>query len=328
MPRASGVLGRRGLIGGAGALLPVVARAQSTAGAWPDRPVRMAVAFAPAGPADLVGRIVGDRLGQIWGQAAVIENRAGAGGNIGAQLVARARPDGYTALVTTSAFAVNPSLSRSAGYRPEELVPAALLASTPNLLAVRPDFPARSIGELIDYARRKPLNFGTAGVGTTPHLSAERLFRLLAKVDAQHVPFTGAGPALTAVLGGQLELASVALPAAMEMVRQGSVRGLAVTGARRSAALPDVPTLEEQGFTGVDDVTWTAMFFPAATPAAIVAKANADAGQALVDPGTRSRLEAVGFDAMGGSLEAASTYVANEIRRWGEVVRAVGITTD
>ena len=327
MPRTEGGLRRRHLLAGAGAaLLPMAGRAQAPT--WPDRPVRLAVAFAPAGPADLVARIVGDRLSQIWGQAAVIENRAGAGGNIGAQLVARARPDGSTALVTTSAFAVNPSLTRNAGYRPEELVPAALMASTPNILAVRADYPAGDIAGLIAQARRQPINFGTAGVGTTPHLSAERLFRLLARVDAQHVPFTGAGPALTAVLGGQLELASVALPAAMEMVRQGGLRGLAVTGARRSAALPEVPTLEERGFPGFDDVTWTAMFFPAATPGPILAKANADVELALADPETRRRLEAVGFDPMGGGLEAASAYVANETRRWAEVVRAIGVTLD
>ncbi|TPG53809.1 tripartite tricarboxylate transporter substrate binding protein [Roseomonas nepalensis] len=327
MPRGEGP-GRRVLLAAAGAgLVPAAARAQAPA-AWPDRPVRLAVAFAPAGPADLVARIVGDRLSQIWGQAAVIENRAGAGGNIGAQLVARARPDGATALVTTSAFAVNPSLTRNAGYRPEELAPAALMASTPNILVVRADSPAADVAALVALARRQPVNFGTAGVGTTPHLSAERLFRLLARVDAQHVPFTGAGPALTAVLGGQLELASVALPAAMEMVRQGGVRGLAVTGARRSAALPEVPTLEERGFPGFDDVTWTAMFFPAATPGAILAKANADVDLALADPETRRRLEAVGFDPMGGSLEAAAAYVANETRRWAEVVRAIGVTLD
>jgi len=319
-------LSRRAAVAAAAALLAPRARAQEAA--WPDRPVRLAVAFAPGGPADIVARIVGDRLSQQWGQAAVIENRAGGGGNVGAQLVARARPDGTMALVTTSAFAVNPSLSRSTGYRPEELTPAALLASTPNLLAVRPDFPAGDLRALVAYARTRPLNFGTAGVGTTPHLSAERLFRTLARVEAQHIPFTGAGPALTAVIGGQLEMASVALPAAMEMVRQGTVRGLAVTGARRSAALPDVPTLEEAGFPGVDDVTWTAMFFPATTPAGIVAKANADCAAALADPATRRRLEAVGFDPMGGGLADAARYVAEEVRRWGELVRAIGVTAD
>ncbi|MCR0981617.1 tripartite tricarboxylate transporter substrate binding protein [Roseomonas populi] len=323
---------RRALLAGLAAA-PVLggrafAQGSSGQGAWPDRPVRLVVSFAPGGPADIVARIVGERLSQQWGQAAVIENRAGAGGNVGAQLVARARPDGTTALVTTSAFAVNPSLSRSSGYRPEELAPAALLASTPNLLAVRPDFPARNIAELVEYARQKPLNFGTAGVGTTPHLSAERLFRTLAKVDAQHIPFTGAGPALTAVLGGQLEMASVALAAGMEMVRQGTARGLAVTGAQRSAALPDVPTLAEQGFPGVDDVTWTALFFPAGTAPAIVAKANADCAAAVADPATRRRLEAVGFDAMHGSPEEAARYVAEEVRRWGDLVRLIGVTVD
>jgi tripartite-type tricarboxylate transporter receptor subunit TctC len=310
----------------AATLLPAMARAQGTT--WPERPVRLLVAFAPGGPADIVARIVGERLGALWGQAAVIENRGGAGGNIAAQAVARARPDGTTALVTTSAFAVNPSLFRSTGYRPEELAPAALLAATPNLLAVKPDFPARTVPELIEYARRKPLNFGTAGVGTTPHLSAERLFRQLARVEAQHIPFTGAGPALTAVIGGQLELASVALPAAMEMVRQGTLRGLAVTGARRSPALPEVPTLAEQGFTGVDDVTWTALFLPAETPPATLAKANADCNRALEDSEVRRRLEAVGFQAMGGTREEAARYVSAEVARWGELVRAIGVTQE
>jgi tripartite-type tricarboxylate transporter receptor subunit TctC len=318
---------RRGALAVAGLIMPAgMARAQGTN--WPDRPVRLVVAFAPGGPADIVARIVGDRLGSLWGQAAVIENRGGAGGNVAAQLVAHMRPDGATALVTTSAFAVNPSLSRSAGYRPEELAPVALLAATPNLLAVKPDFPAKTVPELIAYARSKPLNFGTAGVGTTPHLSAERLFRQLARVEAQHIPFTGAGPALTAVIGGQLEMASVALPAAMEMVRQGTVRGLAVTGAQRSPALPQVPTLSEQGFPGVDDVTWVALFLPAETPPAVLAKANADANRALQDPEVRRRLEAIGFQAMGGTREEAARYVAAEVGRWGELVRAIGLTID
>jgi len=319
---------RRGLLAAAAAAPLARFRAAGAAPAWPDRPVRLIVGFAPGGPADIVARILAEPLSEAWGQPAVIENRGGAGGNLAAQLVARARPDGMTALVTTSAFAVNPSLSRSAGYRPEEFTPAAVVAATPNLLAVRPDFEAGTLAELIAYGRRRPINFGTAGVGTTPHLSAARLLQLQAGIDAQHVPFTGAGPALTAVLGGQIELASVALPAAVEMVRQGALRGLVVTSAQRSPSLPEVPTAAEAGFPEVDDTTWVALFFPAGTPAAVLEKANADTRQALVGEAARRRLAATGFDAVGLDLDASAGFVRHETERWGAVIHRLGVTLE
>jgi tripartite-type tricarboxylate transporter receptor subunit TctC len=295
---------------------------------WPDRPVRIVVGFAPGGPADIVARVLAEPLSRAWSQPAVVENRGGAGGNLAAQQVARARPDGTTALVTTSAFAVNPSLSRSAGYTPEEFLAAAVVAATPNLLVVRPEMEARTLQELIAYGRRKPVNFGTAGIGTTPHLSAERLLRLQAGIDAQHVPFTGAGPALTAVLGGQIEMASVALPAAVEMVRQGALRGLVVTGARRAPSLPDVLTAAESGFPEVDDATWVALLFPAGTPSAVLEKANADVQRALEDEGVRQRLAATGFDPVRLDLEASAAFVRRETERWGAVVRRLGVALD
>lgn len=319
---------RRGLLA-AGALAPVawIGAAGATA-AWPDRPVRLVVGFAPGGPADIVARVLADPLSRAWSQPAVVENRGGAGGNLAAQQVARARPDGMTALVTTSAFAVNPSLSRNAGYATEDFFAAAVIAATPNLLVVRPEMEARTLQELVAYGRRKPINFGTAGVGTTPHLSAERLLRLQAGVDTQHVPFTGAGPALTAVLGGQIEMASVALPAAVEMVRQGALRGLVVTGARRAPGLPDVPTAAEAGFPEVDDTTWVALLFPAGTPSAVLEKANADVRRALEDEGVRQRLAATGFDPVGLDLEASAAFVRRETERWGAVVRRLGVALD
>jgi tripartite-type tricarboxylate transporter receptor subunit TctC len=286
------------------------------------------VGFAPGGPADIVARIMAEPLSRIWSQSVVVENRGGAGGDLAAQQVARAKPDGHTALVTTSAFAVNPSLSRSAGYKPEEFVPAAVIAATPNLLAVRPDFEAKTLPELIAYGRRKPINFGTAGVGTTPHLSAARLLQLQAGIDAQHVPFTGAGPALTAVLGGQIELASVALPAAVEMVRQGALRGLVVTSAQRSPSLPEVPTAAEAGFPDVDDTTWVALLFPAGMPAAVLGKANADTRHALASEVVRRRLAATGFDPVGLDLNASAEFVRRETERWGAVIRRLGVTLE
>jgi tripartite-type tricarboxylate transporter receptor subunit TctC len=319
---------RRGLLAAAAAAPLARFQAAGAVPAWPDRPVRLIVGFAPGGPADIVARILAEPLSETWGQPAVIENRGGAGGNLAAQQVARARPDGATALVTTSAFAVNPSLSRSAGYKPEEFVPAAVIAATPNLLAVHPDFEAKTLAELIAYGRRKPINFGTAGVGTTPHLSAARLLQLQAGIDAQHVPFTGAGPALTAVLGGQIELASVALPAAIEMVRQGALRGLVVTSAQRSPSLPEVPTAAEAGFPEVDDTTWVALLFPAGTPTAVLEKANADTRQALAREAVRRRLAATGFDPVGLDLEASAGFVRRETERWGAVIHRLGVALE
>ncbi len=320
---------RRRRLLAAAALAPSarVGTAGATA-AWPDGPVRLVVGFAPGGPADNVARVLAEPLSRFRSRPAVVENRGGAGGNLAAQQVARARPDGTTALVTTSAFAVNPSLSRSAGYTPEEFLAAAVVAATPNLLVVRPEMEARTLQELIAYGRRKPVNFGTAGIGTTPHLSAERLLRLQAGIDAQHVPFTGAGPALTAVLGGQIEMASVALPAAVEMVRQGALRGLVVTGARRAPSLPDVLTAAESGFPEVDDATWVALLFPAGTPSAVLEKANADVQRALEDEGVRQRLAATGFDPVRLDLEASAAFVRRETERWGAVVRRLGVALD
>lgn len=311
------------------ALTPLVRMgAAGSTDAWPDRPVRFVVGFAPGGPADIVARILAEPLSRIWSQPVVVENRGGAGGNLAAQQVARAKPDGHTALVTTSAFAVNPSLSRNAGYAPEEFVVAAVVAATPNLLVVRPDMEARTLPELVAYGRRKPINFGTAGVGTTPHLSAERLLRLQAGVDTQHVPFAGAGPALAAVLGGQIELASVAVPAAVEMVRQGALRGLVVTSARRAPNLPDVPTAAEAGFPEVDDTTWVALLFPAGTPPAVLEKANAGARRALEDEHVRQRLAGTGFEPVGSDLESSASFVRRETERWGAVVGRLGVALD
>lgn len=320
------MIARRLLLGAPLALAaPGLARAQA---AWPERPVRFVVAFAPGGPADIIARLLAQALGEVWGHPVIVENRGGAGGNVAAQAVGRAAADGYTALLTTSAFAVNPSLSRNAGYRPEEFAVASVVAGTPNLFAARADGPARTLRDVVEIGRQRPVNFGSAGVGSTPHLSAENLLRRIARVQAQHIPYAGAGPAMTALLGGQIDLASVALPAAVQIVQSGRARGLAVTSARRVAALPDVPTVAEAGFEPIVDLTWACVLFPAAVPEPILERVNADIGRLLTQPAFLARLTATGFDPIGGSRAEASRYVADEVRRWGDVVRALDVTVD
>jgi tripartite-type tricarboxylate transporter receptor subunit TctC len=319
------VIARRPLLGAVLALPALGARAQA---AWPDRPVRFIVAFAPGGPADIIARLLAQALSEAWPHPVVVENRGGAGGNIAAQLVGRAAPDGLTALITTSAFAVNPSLSRNAGYRPGDFAVASVVAGTPNIFAVRAEGEVRSLRDLVEIGRRRPVNFGSAGIGSTPHLSAENLLKRIAKVEAQHIPFTGAGPAMTAALGGQIDMASVALPAAVQIVQSGRARGLAVTSATRIAALPDVPTVAEAGFDPIVDLTWVCVLFPAAVPEAVQEKVNADVNRLLTQPAFLQRLAATGFDPVGGSRAEGTRFVTAELQRWGEVVRALDISLD
>jgi tripartite-type tricarboxylate transporter receptor subunit TctC len=290
--------------------------------------VRLVVAFAPGGFADLIGRSLGEQLAPMWRQSVVVENRGGAGGNVAAQQIARAAPDGYTALVTTGAFAINPTLSRAPGYRPEEFRTAAVVAGTPNLFVVRADSPIRSMRDLVELGRRRPINYGTAGVGVAAHLSAELFFKRVGGVDAQHVPYTGAGPAMLALLAGTVDMVATSLPSAVAQVQSGQARGLAVTSATRNGAMPDVPTVAEAGFEPIVDLAWVAMMFPAATPEPILRKVNEDVARVLAVPAFQQRLAQQGFDPIGGDLPTVNDYVANEVRSWRDIVRSINIQID
>jgi len=306
-----------------GTALP--AAAQTKPAAYPVKAIRFIVAFAPGGPADIIARLLGQQLSEALGQPIVVENRAGAGGNIATTVVAKAPPDGYTLLINTSAYAVNPSLSRKAGYDPvKDFTLAAVVASSPNLLVAYPGLKAKTLQELIVQAKDGKLNYGTAGAGTTPHLTAEYLFKVLAKVDVTHVPFAGAGPALAATIGGQVELASVALPAAVEMVKGGKVRGLAVTSAKRMPFLPDVPTVAESGFPGFEDYTWVGLFAPAGTPLPAINRLNAETEKILHLPEFQTKLANLGFEPRGGSTAEADKYLRAELTKWARVVRETG----
>jgi tripartite-type tricarboxylate transporter receptor subunit TctC len=292
---------------------------------FPNKPVRLLVAFAPGGPADIIARIVGQKLGEVWKQSVVVENRGGAGGNIAAAVAAKAEPDGTTILVTTSAFAVNQTLSKNPGYASDDFRAAVVVATTPNLIIGAPNLKANNLKEAVELARTEKMTYGTAGAGTTPHLSAERIFKLEAKVDIPHAPFTGAGPAMQAVIGSHIPLASVAMSAAVANVKAGQVKGLAVTSKERVASLPDVPTARELGLGEADDTTWVVLFVPAKTPDAVIGKINADVNAILKDKDTQDQLDRIGFMAVGGSAGDAQSYVRSETRRWGDIIKKIGL---
>ncbi|MBA2963546.1 MULTISPECIES: tripartite tricarboxylate transporter substrate binding protein [Ramlibacter] len=310
---------------GAAAMAAAPLAAWSQAPAWPSRPIRLVVAFAPAGPADIIARLMAQKLTETLGQPVVVENRPGAGGSLASGQVARAEPDGYTLLVNTSSYAVNPSMQRSLGFDAEkDLVLASVVASSPNLITLAPGLKARTLKEVMEAARSGDWNYGTAGAGTTPHLTAEYIFKVLGKVPVTHVPYQGAGPALNAAMAGQVQLASVALPAAVELVKGGRVRGLVVTGSRRSRVLPDVPTVAESGFPGFEDVTWVGVFAPGRTPDAVVQRVNREIARLQQDHDFQAKLAATGFEPQGGSVAESREYLRSELAKWARVVKETG----
>jgi tripartite-type tricarboxylate transporter receptor subunit TctC len=318
---------RRAALLGAGAVLaaPRIARAQS----WPDRPVRIVVAFPPGAATDVLARALANALAPALGQPVVVENRPGAGGNIATVAVRRSTPDGLTFLAHSVAYAVNPSLYRNAGYDAlTDLEPVALMASTPNIITVNPEkLAVRTLPELIAAARTRPLDYGSSGTGTTTHLGMELLFRSLARVEVQHVPF-GPAQAITAVVGGQVPIGSTSLPPALPMVREGRLRAIAVTSARRDPGLPDVPTVAEQGYAGFEALTWFGLVAPAGTPAPIADRMNAEVNRALAVPEVRQRLDAAGFAPDARSRADFAAFLRAEVAKWAEVVRVSGATAD
>jgi tripartite-type tricarboxylate transporter receptor subunit TctC len=314
------------MIGVLRALLVFLAAAgAASAQPYPSKPVRMLVAFPPGGPTDVAARVLGPKVGEALGQPVVIENRTGASGNLAAAQVAKAPADGYTLLVHSSAYAVNPSLFDNAGYDPDkDFVALAVVAAQPNLILVHADFPAKSLAELLQMARTERLAYASPSSGTTPHLTAENLFRVHARVDITHVPFKGGGPAAAAVLGGQPPIGSMATGGQMPNIKAGKLRVLAVSSSRRLASLPDVPTLNELGFTGMEDYTWTGYFAPAGTPPDIAQRLNAALLGAARNPEVKARLEDLGFEITAQPLRETADYVRSELVKWAKVVKETG----
>jgi tripartite-type tricarboxylate transporter receptor subunit TctC len=305
------------------------ARAQNPKGDFPNKPVRLIVPVAAGGPTDIVARMLAEKLSKMWGQQVVIENKGGAGTNIGNEYVAQSDPDGYTVLFATASLAVNSSLYRSLSYDPiTDFAPVSLVTELAYFVFVPNSSPAHSIKEFIDYAKSRPgkLTIASPGTGSAPFL-AEMLFLQMADLKMTHVPYRGASPAFTDLIPGRIDcyFGSGTL---LSYARSGQVRVLATTGAKRDAAAPDVPTIAEAGVRGYDVTAWQALFVPAKTPPAIVRKISADANAALADPAIKDKLAQAGYVAEGSSPEELEQLLKSDIAKWSAVIKSMGIKID
>ena len=311
------------------AVLLLFFSAAALAQSYPTKPIRIMVAFPPGGPTDIMARLLSTQLGDSLGQPVVVENKVGASGNLATGEVAKAAPDGYTLLVHSSAYAVNPTLFKNAGYDPvKDLTAVAVVAQQANIIVVNASFPAKTLAELRKQVMTQKLAFASPGTGTTPHLTAENLFHVRWKADITHVPFKGAGPAVTGVLGGQPPIGCMAGSGPMSNIKSGKLRALAVSSAKRLEQLPDVPTLDELGYPGMQDYTWVGLFVPAGTPRAIAQRLNAAVLKAVQNAEMRQRLDALAFEVTAAPLDETSRYVRSEVEKWAKVVKETGAKVD
>ena len=309
-------------------LLSMLAFTLPVKAAFPEKPIRFVVAFAPGSSTDIVARLIGEQLSAALGQPVVVENRPGAGGNIATVGVMNAPSDGYTLLFHSVAYSVNPSMFANAGYDAiTDLQPVAMAAFTPNLIYVHPDVKASNLAELLALARTSKMAYAHSGNGTTTQLGAELLFRGLAKVDITHVPFQPAA-ATNAVVSGQVPIASTSMPPAVQFVRTGKVRPIAVTSLKRSPALPDVPTVAELGYRDFEANTWFALFAPARTPPAVLEQLNAEFNKALGAKTVTDRFGALSLEAQPMDRATLRRYVYSEAAKWGKLVKDIGIKTE
>ena len=298
---------------------------------YPTKPITLMIGFAPGGPSDVMARILTRKMEEILKQPFVIENRAGAGGGIAGTAVARAAPDGYTVLLATgSLLAINVSLYKNLGYDPEkDFEPISVIGTQTNVLYTHPSVPAKSLAELIAHAKDNPgkLSFGSGGNGTPAHLAGE-LLKIEAKIDMTHVPFRGTGPALQAVIGGHVPMAYNPPSPLIPHIQSGAIRPIAITTLKRTAVLPEVPTIAESGFPGFEATTWHALVAPAGTPKDVIAALHQATAATVNDPGVRKALTDLGVDVVGGTPEELRAYLKSEIPKWAQVVKASGAKVD
>jgi tripartite-type tricarboxylate transporter receptor subunit TctC len=318
----------RVLLGGMAAVLLLCAAACSEESAYPSRPVRLIVPFPAGGSSDLIARTVSERAARALGHQIVIDNRPGAGGNIGTEAAARAPADGYTLVeCTIGTCAINLAIYKNTGYNLErDFEPIVLLGSLANVLTVHPEVPARTVRELVGLAKKSPgkITFGSSGYGSSPHLCGE-LLKLMAGIDIVHVPYKGSAPAITDLRGGQIDLFFDNTPSILPHVQAGALRALAVTSARRLGTLPEVPTMEEAGFPGFVVTPWFGVLAPKHTPRPVVEKLNRAYNEALADPQVIDRLAEMEVVPGGGTPEVFGLHIRTEVKRWAEVVAARAI---
>ena len=297
---------------------------------YPSRTIRMIVPFAAGGPTDVIARIVAQKLSETWGQQIYAENVPGGGGNTGIAMAARAPADGYTILVVSTGFLVNPSMYAKVPYDPiKDFAPVTLVASSPNVLSVYPEVPAKSVRELIDLIKANPgkYSFAQPGTGSTPHLAGE-LFKLRFGLDLVMVPFNGAALAINSTLGGHTPIAFTALPPAMANIKDGKLRGLALLSLKRAAVLPDLPTMAEEGVPDQESDTLTGVVAPAGTPPAIIERWNSEIARVVASPDTRQRLQDLGFEPVADAPAHFGERIKSEIAKWSKVVHDANIRAD
>ena len=311
------------------ALLISAAPAQAQSGAWPAKPVKIVVTFPPGGAPDTLARVLADKWSQALGQPVTVDNKPGAGGNIGADFVAKSPADGTTLVVgTVGTHAINASLYSTMPYNNiKDFTPITFLASTPNLLVVNNSVPAKNVKELIELAKKQPLTFGSSGSGTSIHLSGE-LFNTLAGVKMQHIPYKGRAQAVPDLLGGRITMIFDNMPSALPLVKAGEIRAIAVTSATRSAAAPNVPTLAESGLPQFEATSWFALLGPAGMPRDVQLRINAETAKVLALPDVKEKLATLGLDPAPGTPEALAALIQAETAKWARVVKESGAKAD
>jgi tripartite-type tricarboxylate transporter receptor subunit TctC len=314
----------------AAALLLSAGAPAFAADAWPSKPITVIVPFAPGGTTDIIAREVGQKLSAELKQTVLVDNRPGAGGTLGAGIAARAQADGYTLFLATVAHAMAPGIYKKLPYDfTRDLDPIGMAATTPNVLVVNPSIPVKSVSELVAYIKSHPgtINFGSAGSGSTEHFSGE-LFRSMTGTDIMHVPYKGGSPMMNDLIGGQIQMAIETSASASNFVRSGRVKALAVTSPKRSAAYPDVPTMEEAGVKGYNVITWFALMAPHNTPAAIEQRLSAALAKVLKDPDLQKHFEEQGVSAGNMGAQELAGFIRSETARWGQVAKQAGIKAD
>ncbi|MBC7779580.1 MAG: tripartite tricarboxylate transporter substrate binding protein [Proteobacteria bacterium] len=297
---------------------------------WPAKPVRLVLPFPPGGGTDILGRAMAQRLGESVGQAVLLDNRPGAGGNLGAEIVARAAPDGYTLVLVAPGFVISPSLYRKLGYDPfKDFDPVSLVAVIPNLIAVHPSVPAQSVKDLVAFARAHPgkINFGSGGVGTSNHLATE-LLAVRTGISVVHVPYKGAATAMMDTVAGNVQLITIGTGAALAQVKAGKLRALATLTPGRVPNAPEIPTIAEAGYPGLEVQTWYAVFAPTKTPSAIVRRLNTELSRAMFEPDVRERLASIGAEPMKSSPEELAKFIREDYRRWADVIKSANLRAE